>query len=260
MSGLLSFPSQELLDLPGVEVPNVQVPEVPSFTLPDDPTLKAVVITILFIYYFKLYFPFLVAFTVEAQNTTFRQLVSNTKHDKWPVPVLGYLVTLVVLSTVASLLGYLVQTYVLVLSSYLVWLVVVLFLATAVFSFVRVDKLWKGHNAEHGDALLGAKGHGKSFLNVVLDILKVQDVEITQKTVLLLAGTATFAYVLVESVVAYLVLAVLAATVGAKLGESCSQKVFQILAGVSLLLWGVLLGVEAILLSAYDVTAFLSFL
>jgi putative Ca2+/H+ antiporter (TMEM165/GDT1 family) len=258
MSGLLDV---NLIDIPSVpELP--QLPEVSEWdivSLVPEETLRRVLYTLLVIKYFKLFFPVVVAFTVEAQNTTFRQLASNTKYNKWPVPVFGYLLTVAVLTTLVSLLGYLLNQYVLKLSVSLSWVVVVLFLAAAVFSFLTVEKLWKGHNAEHGDHLLGEKGHGKSFLNVVLDILKVQNVEITQKTVLLLASASStlYAYVFVESLASYLVLAVLAVTVGAKLAESSAQRVFQILAGVSLLLWGLLIAVQTVLFSVFDVSDYL---
>jgi len=242
-------------------IPDVSVSSSPWDLISNTPllsdTTRTVLYTLLIVRYFKLFFPVVVVFTVEAQNTTFRQLTSNIRNNKWPVPVLGYLLTLVVLTALASLLGYLLAQYVLTLSISLSWVSVVLVLAAAVFSFLGVQKLWKGHNAEHGDHLLGEKAQGKSFLNVVLDILKAQGYQdLTQTTVIILASASSFlyAYVFVESLVAYLVLALLAVTVGAKLGESSAQRVFQILAGVSLLLWAVLIALQTVLLTVFDVS------
>lgn len=246
MNGFMSDIALELLDLPSV-------PDVPS--IPDVPgasTAKLIAFTVAAIYFFRLFFPLFIFFTVEAQNVTFRKLASSTKKHKWAIPVLAYLLAMIVLSLVASLIGFVLQKYVLPLWG-VKWVVVALFVAVAVFMFLDVKKLWKGKKADSEKHLLSGKDEAKTFLKFLLKFLKVQDVEITQKIVLLVVATGYFWYAFVEAVLVYGLLAVLAVTVGSKLREDTAQRVFQIVAGVFLLLWTVPFVIEAIIASLFTI-------
>lgn len=173
---------------------------------------------------------------VEAQNITFRQLLRSYKRRKPIAAILGYYISMTILSSLAALLGYLfsfVLPY-----NLLSWLSAIFFISAGFIAALRTPILWNKKKSKHEKPLLSDYGFGKNFVKCMWAPLKVLPVEITHKVVLFLAAIGVPGRVIFAAAVSYAVLAVVAALLGKKLKDESVKKGISIAAGVALIVWG----------------------
>ena len=173
---------------------------------------------------------------VEAQNITFRQFLRSYKSRKPVAAILGYFISMTILSSLAALLGYLLSL--IIPYNLLSWLAAIFFIVAGVIAALRLNILWNKKKSKHEKPLLSNHNFGRNLVKCVWAPLKVLPVEITHKVVLFLAAIQSPGGVIIAAAVSYAVLAAVAALFGKKLKEEGIKKVVSVAGGVALIAWG----------------------
>jgi putative Ca2+/H+ antiporter (TMEM165/GDT1 family) len=175
-------------------------------------------------------------FLVEAQNITFRQLLRSYKRRKPIAAILGYFISMTILSSVAALLGYILR----LIFPYrvLCWLSAIFFIAAGLIAALRSNILWNKKKSKHEKPLLSNHGFAKNLVKCIWAPLKVLPVEITHKVVLFLAAIGSPKGVVISAIVSYAVLIGVAGLFGIKLKNEGVKKGISIAGGVALISWG----------------------
>ena len=193
----------------------------------------------LLIIFLTMSFPIILLFFSEAHNITFRHIVSKCESRCSIAPLIAYLLTNSLISVVLGSLGQAINLYLYGIKvRELLFISVALLLAITIAMLIPNRFLWKMRLVED-EYMLTDRSFCGDFCRSICEILKLQHIEVTNKLVFLLS-TYILAYLIVlQAILVYIMLAIVAVVVKSGIADYKIQRTFQIVGGI---LWLIFLG------------------
>lgn len=193
----------------------------------------------LLIFFFTMSFPIIILFFSEAHNITFRHIINKCESHSSIAPLLAYLIPNSLISTGLGFLGLAINLFLYgIKAKELLFISVALLLAITIAMIIPTRILWKRKLVD-AEYMLTDRSFCGDFCRSICEILKLQHIGVTQKLVFLLS-TYILAYLIVlEAILVYIMLAIVAVVVKGGIEDYKIQRTFQIVGGI---LWLIFLG------------------
>lgn len=184
-----------------------------------------------------LVFPILILLSSEAQNITFRLIAKKCESQSSCAALLAYLLINSLLSAVAGALGFGIYILYHIFDGLLAFISVGLIVAISILMLIPSRLLWKRKLVESEYMLMDRSFCG-NFGRSICEILKLQHIEVTQKLVFLLSSYVPATLVIiVEAIIVYVILAIVAALVKGSIEDDRVQRIIQIVGAILCLIY-----------------------
>jgi ABC-type multidrug transport system permease subunit len=185
-----------------------------------------------------LVFPILILLTSEAQNITFRLIARKCESQSSCAAILAYLLTNSLISAVAGALGFGIYILYHTLNAKLAFISVGLIVAISILMLIPTRLLWKRKLVESEYMLMDRSlSLCENFGRSICEIMKLQHIEVTQKLVFLLSSYVPALVIIVEAIIVYVILAIVAALVKGSIEDDRVQRIIQIVGGILCLIY-----------------------
>jgi hypothetical protein len=183
-----------------------------------------------------LVFPILILLTSEPQNITFRLIARKCGSQSSCAAILAYLLTNSLISAVSGALGFGIYILYHTFNAKLAFISVGLIVAISILMLIPSRLLWKRKLVE-SEYMLMDRSFCENFGRSTCEIIKLQHIEVTQKLVLLLSSYVPALVIIVEAIIVYVILAIVAALVKGSIEDDRVQRIIQIVGGILCLIY-----------------------